>query len=68
MAGYGHDDSGRLAHRFTEPKKKADRVLLLYRQQPALGRLGLAHTGLGLDCVAGVPVSDEHTKLHQKPD
>lgn len=56
LASYGHDDAGRLALRLTEPKKKADRVLLLY----SLG----AHTGLGLDCVAGVLVSDEHTWLH----
>lgn len=66
MARHGSYRAGRLVHRLKAPGQTQAGLLLLHRQQCAVGAVGMAGTGLGADPSAGLSVRDEPAGLEEK--
>lgn len=66
MARHGPYRIGRLVHRFKAPGQTQAGLLLLHCQQCAVGGVGMAGTGLGVDHPAGVSVRHEPAGLEEK--
>lgn len=66
MASHVDDRTGSVVHWFAPSGEKEGRVLLFHRKQRAVGYLGLACRGLGLDHLAVLPLRHEFERLEEE--
>lgn len=66
MASDGRHRPGRMAHRIAAAQKTNDRVCVLQREQRLVGHLGRLRRRLCIDRIAGLPFSDESSRIKKK--